>query len=161
MGKSATLQIEDQKVDVTNLDKVMYPKIGFTKGDVIDYYVRISPVLLPHLEGRAVTLRRFPHGAADEASFYEKRASPHRPDWVSTVTMPISGDETIDCADALRAWMEARADELARDGVTIPKAPGGSGSSDKDKEKGKKDKEKEKGKDKDKDKEPEKDKSKQ
>jgi bifunctional non-homologous end joining protein LigD len=67
---------------VTNLDKVLYPS-GFTKGDVIDYYVRVAPVLLPHLRGRPLTLKRYPNGS-DKGHFYEKRCPEHRPDWVET-----------------------------------------------------------------------------
>jgi bifunctional non-homologous end joining protein LigD len=69
---------------VTNLDKVLYPEAGFSKGEVIDYYARIAPVMLPHLAGRPVTLIRYPNGV-DGKHFYEKRCPPHHPDWVKTV----------------------------------------------------------------------------
>ena len=62
MVKKQTLDVGGTKVDVTNLDKIFYPKAGFTKGDVIDYYVRISSVLLPHLKERPITLKRYPDG---------------------------------------------------------------------------------------------------
>ena len=59
----------------------MYPETGFTKGQVIDYYTRIAPVLLPHLRGRPLTLKRYPNGVEGEY-FYEKQCPSHRPDWV-------------------------------------------------------------------------------
>jgi bifunctional non-homologous end joining protein LigD len=71
--KKETLSIEGQEVEVSNLDKVMFPQKGFTKGQVIDYYIRISPVLLPHLKDRAITMKRFPNGI-DAPHFYEKDA---------------------------------------------------------------------------------------
>jgi bifunctional non-homologous end joining protein LigD len=82
---AATVEIEvaGRRVAVSNLDKVLYPAAGFTKRDVIEYYTRISPVMLPHLSGRAVTLKRFPQGVGGPF-FYEKRCPSHRPDWVKT-----------------------------------------------------------------------------
>ena len=69
-----------------NLDKVMYPKAGFTKRDLIDYYVRIAPVLLPHLHDRPLTLKRYPDGVEGKY-FYEKQCPSHRPDWVQTAAV--------------------------------------------------------------------------
>ncbi len=66
---------------MSNLDKVLYPACGFTKGEVIDYYVRIADRLLPQLSGRALTLKRYPNGV-DAGHFYEKRCPPHAPDWI-------------------------------------------------------------------------------
>ena len=71
---------------VSRPDKVFYPKTGFTKGQVADYYVRISPVLLPHLRERALTLKRYPDGV-EGGFFYEKRCPSYRPDWVQTTPM--------------------------------------------------------------------------
>jgi bifunctional non-homologous end joining protein LigD len=76
---------------ITNWDKVLYPATGFTKGDLIDYYVRVAPTLLPHLHERPLTLRRWPDGVEEE-SFYEKHTPAHRPDWVQTTTI-YSGSE--------------------------------------------------------------------
>ncbi|MFN8151891.1 MAG: non-homologous end-joining DNA ligase [Solirubrobacterales bacterium] len=73
-------------MSLTNLDKVLYPESGFTKGEVIDYYARIAPVMLPHLHGRPVTLIRYPNGVG-EKHFYEKNSPSHRPDWVDTATV--------------------------------------------------------------------------
>src|SRR5437762_5500328 len=81
MPEKAELVVEGKKLAVSNLNKVLYPKVGFTKGQVIDYYIRISPVLLPHLRDRPLTLKRYPNGV-DGGFFYEKRCPPHRPDWV-------------------------------------------------------------------------------
>jgi len=82
--KQAVLTIQKRNVPVSNLDKVFYPETGFTKGQVIDYYIRISPVLLPHLKDRALTLKRYPDGVGG-GFFYEKRCPSHRPQWVQTV----------------------------------------------------------------------------
>jgi bifunctional non-homologous end joining protein LigD len=78
-----TVTIEGREVRLTNLDKVLYPQAGFTKAHVIDYYRRIAPVLLPHLRGRALTLKRYPDGVEGEF-FYEKEAPSHRPRFVRT-----------------------------------------------------------------------------
>jgi bifunctional non-homologous end joining protein LigD len=77
------LEIGGRKLKLSNLDKVLYPKVGFTKGQVIDYYARIAPVVLPHLKNRALTLKRYPNGV-EGMFFYEKRCPPHRPPWVKT-----------------------------------------------------------------------------
>jgi bifunctional non-homologous end joining protein LigD len=77
------VRVEDRVLTVTNMDKVLYPEPEFTKGQVIDYYLRIAPVLLPHIAGRPLTLKRYPNGVLGEY-FYEKHAPAHRPDWVPT-----------------------------------------------------------------------------
>ena len=82
------LDIDGTKVEVSNIEKVFYPKSGFTKGEVIDYYVRISPYLLPHLKNRPITLKRYPDGV-NGIFFYEKNCPPH-PSWVHTATVPRS-----------------------------------------------------------------------
>jgi bifunctional non-homologous end joining protein LigD len=83
MSKKAELIVEDRKIQVSNLDKVLYPKVGFTKGQVIDYYIRIAPMLLPHLKDRPLTMKRYPDGVEGEF-FYEKNCPMHRPKWVKT-----------------------------------------------------------------------------
>src|SRR4051794_2594100 len=80
--KKQELEIEGRKVPVTNVDKVLYPS-GFTKGQVIDYYIRVSDYLLPHLAGRPITLKRYPDGV-NAPHFYEKDAPRFTPDWVRT-----------------------------------------------------------------------------
>lgn len=85
-GKSQ-LEIGGTKIEVSNLDKVLYPKTGFTKGQVIDYYIKISPQLLPHLKDRPITLKRYPEGV-EGFFFYEKQCPGHRPKWVKTTKVP-------------------------------------------------------------------------
>jgi bifunctional non-homologous end joining protein LigD len=82
-NQKSVVEIEGKRLALSNLDKVLYPKVGFTKAQVIDYYVRISPVLLPHIFDRPMTLKRYPNGVEAE-HFYEKRCPTHRPDWVKT-----------------------------------------------------------------------------
>jgi bifunctional non-homologous end joining protein LigD len=83
MPNKAELSVGDRKIQVSNLDKVLYPKTGFTKGQVIDYYIRVAPVLLPHLKDRPLTMKRYPDGVEGEF-FYEKNCPSHRPKWVQT-----------------------------------------------------------------------------
>jgi bifunctional non-homologous end joining protein LigD len=75
--------VEGRKLKLSNLEKVLYPKAGFTKGQVIDYYTRIAPAVLPHLRDRTLTLKRYPNGV-DAEYFYEKQSPSHRPGWVKT-----------------------------------------------------------------------------
>jgi bifunctional non-homologous end joining protein LigD len=83
ISESGDLRIGGKRVPVSHLDKIFYPKAGFTKAQVIDYYTRIAPVLLPHLKDRPVTLKRYPNGV-EAPFFYEKRCPTHRPSWVDT-----------------------------------------------------------------------------
>jgi bifunctional non-homologous end joining protein LigD len=85
--------VEGRKLRLSNLDKVLYPDYGFTKGEVINYYSRIAPILLPHVTNRPLTMRRYPNGVAG-ASFYEKNAARHAPEWVRTVTVETPGSST-------------------------------------------------------------------
>jgi bifunctional non-homologous end joining protein LigD len=80
---SPVVDVEGKHLSLSNLDKVLYPATGFTKGQVIDYYARIAPALLPHLKGRPVTMKRYPNGV-DSEFFYEKNAPKHRLEWVKT-----------------------------------------------------------------------------
>jgi bifunctional non-homologous end joining protein LigD len=82
-------ELKDQRF--SNWDKVLFPQTGFTKGDLIEYYVAIAPTLLPHLQDRPVTLRRWPNGV-EGRSFFEKNCPSHRPDWVKTASI-YSSDE--------------------------------------------------------------------
>jgi bifunctional non-homologous end joining protein LigD len=91
MPEKAELIVEGKKLSVSNLDKVLYPKVGFTKGQVIDYYIRIAPVLLPHLEDRPLTMKRYPNGV-DKEFFYEKNCPTHRPKWVKTAKVWSEGN---------------------------------------------------------------------
>jgi bifunctional non-homologous end joining protein LigD len=73
--------VQERRLSLSNLDKVMYPAVGFTKGQVIDYYTRVAPVLLPHLRDRPLTMKRYPDGVEGQF-FYEKRIPSHAPEWV-------------------------------------------------------------------------------
>jgi bifunctional non-homologous end joining protein LigD len=86
-AKRVETTVGDRTLSVSNLDKVLYPDAGVTKARVIDYYVRIAPVLLDHLGDRGITLKRFPDGV-EGGSFFEKRCPSHRPDWVETADGP-------------------------------------------------------------------------
>lgn len=77
------VEVEGRTLKLSNLDKVLYPEMGFSKGQVLDYYSRIAPVLLPHLRNRPLTLKRYPDGV-DAGHFYEKQCPSHRPPWVET-----------------------------------------------------------------------------
>lgn len=95
MATKATLEVDGRKVDVSSLDKVFYPKTGFTKGQMIDYYIRVSAVLLPHLKDRPISLKRYPDGV-DGFFFYEKQCPSHRPDWVKTTKVAKTEGGAID-----------------------------------------------------------------
>ena len=79
----SVVEVQGKQLKLSNLEKVLYPATGFTKQQVIDYYVRIAPAMVPHLAGRPLTRKRYPNGV-DEEFFYEKNAPQHRPDWVKT-----------------------------------------------------------------------------
>ena len=83
MKESAQLDVQGRRLTLSNLEKVLYPAAEFTKRQVLDYYVRVAPFLLPHLAGRPLTMKRYPDGV-DGEFFYEKNAPKHRPDWVKT-----------------------------------------------------------------------------
>lgn len=85
----SVIEVQGKQLKLSNLEKVLYPAVGFTKKQVIDYYVRIAPAIIPHLAGRALTRKRYPDGVEGEP-FFEKNAPMHRPDWVKTV--PIWSD---------------------------------------------------------------------
>jgi bifunctional non-homologous end joining protein LigD len=87
MSKTTEIEVAGKRLTVSNLDKVLYPETGFTKGQVIDYYIRIAPVLLPHLRKRPITLKRYPDGV-DGFFFYEKQCPSHRPKWMKTTAVP-------------------------------------------------------------------------
>jgi bifunctional non-homologous end joining protein LigD len=94
MSKKAELIVDDRTLQVSNLDKMLYPKAGFTKAQVIDYYIRIAPVLLPHLKDRPLTMKRYPDGVEGEF-FYEKNCPAHRPKWVQTAKVWSGGNQRI------------------------------------------------------------------
>ncbi len=77
------VRVDGRTLTLTNLGKVLYPQTGFTKAEVLDYYQRVAPVLLPHIAGRPLTLKRYPEGVEGEA-FFQKHVTAHRPDWIRT-----------------------------------------------------------------------------
>ncbi len=99
MTERVLVHIAGRELELSNLDKVLYPGTGFTKGEIIDYYVRIAPVLLPHLRDRPLTRIRFPNGV-NAPSFFEKNAPGGTPAWVRRERLPVpgsaSGRETLD-----------------------------------------------------------------
>jgi bifunctional non-homologous end joining protein LigD len=99
MTDKTRVDVDGTTLALSNLDKVLYPDYGFTKGEVIDYYARIAEVLLPHVADRPATRKRYPNGVAEKA-FFEKNTPGHAPDWVRRVTVrspgSTTGRETLD-----------------------------------------------------------------
>jgi bifunctional non-homologous end joining protein LigD len=123
------VEVDGRELKLTNLDKVLYPKAGFTKGEVLDYYAKVAPAIVPHLAGRAVTLRRFPEGVDDlDAAFFEKRCPKHRPEWVRTATVlagPRAGKiDFCVCEDrATLVWMAQLAAIELHPSLSLAAAP--------------------------------------
>ena len=90
-----TVDVDGHELGLTSLSRVYYPQVGFTKGEAIDYYRRVAPVLLPHLVDRPLTLKRYPQGV-DEPFFYEKHAPRGRPDWVRTAEVTIGDGKAVE-----------------------------------------------------------------
>ena len=90
----------DRHVEVGNRDKVFWPDSGFTKGELVDYYRAVAEAMVPHLEGRPITLRRWPDGVAGQ-TFFQKKAPNHRPEWMGTVRLGDVDYLRIDDADGL------------------------------------------------------------
>jgi bifunctional non-homologous end joining protein LigD len=126
---SRQVEVDGRELKLTNLDKVLYPKAGFTKGEVVDYYAKVAPAIVPHLAGRALTLRRFPEGVDDlDAAFFEKRCPKHRPDWVRTATVlagPRAGHiDFCVCEDLpTLVWMAQLAALELHPSLSLAKAP--------------------------------------
>ena len=87
------VRVDNRELELSNLDKVLYPAAGFTKGEVIDYYTRIAPVLLPHITDRVLTRIRYPNGVEGQ-HFFEKNAPAGTPDWVRLERLPVPGSST-------------------------------------------------------------------
>ena len=122
------VEVEGRELKLSNLDKVLYPT-GFTKGQMIDYYAKIAPAIIPHLRDRALTLRRFPEGVENlDAAFFEKRCPKHRPKWVKTVTVlagPRAGDiDFCACQDLpTLTWMAQLAAIELHPSLSLAKTP--------------------------------------
>jgi bifunctional non-homologous end joining protein LigD len=126
---SRQVEVDGRELKLTNLDKVLYPAAGFTKGEVVDYYAKVAPAIVPHLAGRALTLRRFPEGVdRADAAFFEKRCPKHRPDWVKTATVeagPRAGDiDFCVCEDLpTLVWMAQLAAIELHPSLSLAKEP--------------------------------------
>lgn len=129
MGTSSQVEVDGRELTLTNLDKVLYPQAGFTKGEVVDYYAKVAPAMIPHLAGRAVTLRRFPEGVDDlDAAFFEKRCPKHRPKWVKTARVeagPRAGKIDFCVCDSLPTlvWMAQLAAIELHPSLSLSRAP--------------------------------------
>jgi bifunctional non-homologous end joining protein LigD len=86
-SRAVRAAVGGRELALSNLDKVLYPEVGFTKGQVIDYYARVAEVMLPHVRDRPLTMKRYPNGV-DGASFFEKHVPSHAPEWVRRVAVP-------------------------------------------------------------------------
>jgi bifunctional non-homologous end joining protein LigD len=129
VGSSRLAEVDGRELKLTNLDKVLYPETGFTKGQMVDYYAKVAEAMVPHLAARALTLRRFPEGVDDtDAAFFEKRCPKHRPDWVKTATVeagPRAGDiDFCVCEDrATLVWMAQLAAIELHPSLSLAKTP--------------------------------------
>ncbi|HMI81237.1 MAG TPA: non-homologous end-joining DNA ligase [Solirubrobacterales bacterium] len=129
MGETRQVEVDGKELRLTNLDKVLYPEAGFTKGEMVDYYARVAPAIVPHLSGRAVTLRRFPEGVDDlDAAFFEKRCPKHRPKWVKTTRVeagPNAGKIDFCVCDSLPTliWMAQLAAIELHPSLSLSRAP--------------------------------------
>ena len=92
---TATVRVDGKEVRLTNLDKPFWPELGVTKGDLIQYYADIAPLLLPHIRGRAMVMKRYPHGAGGDF-FFMKRAPSPRPEWIRTCRIAHDSGNVID-----------------------------------------------------------------
>jgi bifunctional non-homologous end joining protein LigD len=133
--------VDGHDLQLSNLDKVLYPAAGFAKAEVIDYYTRIGPAILPHLAGRPLTLKRYPNGVGGQF-FFEKNKPSHTPDWVCTARLPVPGStmgrdeiEYVVCQDlATLVWvanlaaLELHVPQWKVRGLASPNPPGGTGS---------------------------------
>jgi len=127
VGETRQVEVEGKELRLTNLDKVLYPETGFTKGEMVDYYARVAPAIVPHLSGRAVTLRRFPEGVDDlDAAFFEKRCPKHRPKWVKTTRVTVEKGKIDFCVcDSLPTliWMAQLAAIELHPSLSLSRAP--------------------------------------
>ncbi len=129
MASGRQVEVDGRELKLTNLDKVLYPAAGFSKGEMVDYYAKVAPAIVPHLTGRAVTLRRFPEGVDDlDAAFFEKRCPKHRPKWVKTARVeagPHAGKIDFCVCDSLPTliWMAQLAAIELHPSLSLSRAP--------------------------------------
>jgi bifunctional non-homologous end joining protein LigD len=129
VGETRQVEVEGRELRLTNLDKVLYPQAGFSKGEMVDYYAKVGATMVPHLSGRAVTLRRFPEGVDDlDSAFFEKRCPKHRPKWVKTTRVqagPNAGKIDFCVCDGLPTliWMAQLAAIELHPSLSLGRAP--------------------------------------
>ncbi|HYJ21996.1 MAG TPA: non-homologous end-joining DNA ligase [Solirubrobacterales bacterium] len=129
MATSRVVEVDGRELKLTNLDKVLYPAVGFSKGEMVDYYAKVADAMVPHLSGRAVTLRRFPEGVDDlDSAFFEKRCPKHRPKWVKTTNVragPNAGNIDFCVCDGrpTLVWMAQLAAIELHPSLSLGRAP--------------------------------------
>ena len=129
MATSQVVEVDGRELKLTNLDKVLYPAVGFSKGEMVDYYAKVAEAMVPHLKGRAVTLRRFPEGVDDlDSAFFEKRCPKHRPKWVKTTNVragPNAGNIDFCVCDGrpTLVWMAQLAAIELHPSLSLGRAP--------------------------------------
>jgi len=129
VAETRQVEVDGKELRLTNLDKVLYPEVGFTKGEMVDYYAKVATAIVPHLRGRAVTLRRFPEGVDDlDSAFFEKRCPKHRPKWVKTTRVqagPNAGKIDFCVCDSLPTlvWMAQLAAIELHPSLSLGRAP--------------------------------------
>jgi bifunctional non-homologous end joining protein LigD len=129
VASSRQVEVDGRELKLTNLEKVLYPQAGFTKGEVVDYYAKVAEAMVPHLSGRAVTLRRFPEGVDDlDSAFFEKRCPKHRPKWVKTTNVragPNAGNIDFCVCDGrpTLVWMAQLAAIELHPSLSLGRAP--------------------------------------
>ncbi len=129
MASSQQVEVDGRELKLTNLNKVLYPEAGFSKGEMVDYYAKVAATMVPHLKGRAVTLRRFPEGVDDlDSAFFEKRCPKHRPQWVKTTSVtagPRSGKIDFCVCDGrpTLVWMAQLAAIELHPSLSLGRAP--------------------------------------
>src|SRR4029078_13153704 len=94
MSGGTVVKVGEREISLSNLEQVLYPETGTTKGEAIEYYARIAPVMVPHLAGRCITLKRFPNGV-NTTGVFENRCPKHRPSWIPTAVGPGDRDGEI------------------------------------------------------------------
>jgi bifunctional non-homologous end joining protein LigD len=129
VATSQVVEVDGRELKLTNLDKVLFPAVGFSKGEMVDYYAKVAEAMVPHLKGRAVTLRRFPEGVDDlDSAFFEKRCPKHRPQWVKTTNVragPNAGNIDFCVCDGrpTLVWMAQLAAIELHPSLSLGRAP--------------------------------------
>jgi bifunctional non-homologous end joining protein LigD len=144
VSETPDIRVGRQTIRVSNADRIMFPDVGVTKGEIVEYYRAVAPAMLPHLRGRPISMERLPRGIGGEV-FFQKQISSHYPPWIDRVTLPKEGGEVthVVCNKAAtlvyianqncvtpHVWL-SRADDLARpDRLILDMDPGSGGTAD-------------------------------